>query len=276
MLRVVVFGVLALGISGCQGGRSVVPISLDASRLEVPADPRLLTTHESAVRGIGAMLAREFGLPLPAEVTLYVYGSRRVFEEGLVSDARLSPARAAELSASALGVGRPRQLLFHDVSAQRDREWLRLVAHELTHVCQIELAGGDRGPAQWLKEGMAEWVAFGVLERLGLDSVARRREIALAGVRRSVVLAAPSVRLEAMDSAAGFSERYRRGGPIETYQLSFLMVDYLVGRGGFPRLVEYFKAFAESRDHERNFERSFGLAPRDFERAALADLVTHS
>src|SRR5262245_7584745 len=122
MWRVVL--VVCLALAGCQGGRAVVPVKLDAAQLEPPNDPRLLTTHEAAVRGIGAILSRDFGLPLPGEITVYVYGSRRVFEEGLVHDAHLSPDRAAELSASALGVGRPRQLLFHEMTTERGREWL--------------------------------------------------------------------------------------------------------------------------------------------------------
>lgn len=220
------------------------------------------------------MLVRDFGLPVPDRVTVYVYGSRREFEEGLVRDARLSPARAAELSESAIGVGRPRQLLFHDVTSERGREWLRLVAHELTHVCQIELAGGERGPAQWLKEGMAEWIAFSVLERLRLDSVARRRERARGSVRDSLSLAAARPGLEALGSAAGFTARHRSDGAVLTYQLAFLMVDRLIERNGFARLVEYFREFTVSEERDRIFERAFGQTLGAFEREVLEGLAT--
>ena len=249
----------------------MVPVRLDPAELTAPTDPRLLVTHDEAVRGIGAILVREFELPVPEQITVYVYGSRRVFEEGLIRDARLSPARASELSASALGVGRPRQLLFYDVTSERGREWLRLVAHELVHVCQIELAGGDRGGAQWLKEGMADWVAFGVLERLRIDSLARRRVAALDGVRRSMSHAR-DLGLEGMGSAAGFSAHHRRSGAAPTYQLAFLMVDRLIQRRGFERVVEYFRAFTDSDDRRRNFEHAFGLSVSDFEREILDEL----
>jgi hypothetical protein len=262
---------VSLAGAGCQGARAVVPVRLDAVALESAADPRLLTSHDAAVRGISAILVREFGLPVPDQVTVYVYGSRRMFEEGLVRDAGLSPVRAAELSATAMGVGRPRQLLFHEATPERGREWLRLVAHELTHVCQIELAGGDRGPAQWMKEGMADWVAFGVLDRLRIDSLARRREAARVTVGGA--MASTPIDLEALDSPAGFSASHRSGGSARTYQLSFLMVDHLVARGGFARVVEYFRAFAASPDHGQNFEQAFGLTPAEFERAVLEDLA---
>jgi hypothetical protein len=275
MLRfsfVVLLACLALGLGGCQSARSVIPVSLEPAGLVLPEDPRLLGSHEAAVRGISAMLTREFGLPVPDQVTVYVYGSRQVFEEGLVRDAHLSPTRAAELSEFAVGVGRPRQLLFHDVTADRGRDWLRLVAHELVHVCQIELAGVERGPAQWLKEGMAEWLAFTVLERFRLDSVARRREIARGGVGR-MALTTP-LDLEALGSAAGFSARQRSDGAVSTYQLAFLMVDHLIERRGFTRVVEYFREFSVSDDRHRNFERVFGQTLGAFEGEVLAHIAT--
>lgn len=263
----------ALGLMGCQGARSA-PVSLEPAGLVLPEDPRLLSSHESAVRGIAAVLAREFRLPVPDRVTVHVYGSRRGFEEGLVRDGRLSPARAAELSEYAVGVGRPRQLLFHDVAPERGRDFLRLVAHELTHVCQIELAGAERGPAQWLKEGMAEWVAFNVLERLRLDSVARRRESARQSVSRAVLPVVAALDLQALDSAAGFTSRHRSDGAVLTYQLAFLMVDRLVEAAGFERIVDYFRAFAASQDGERNFERIFGRTVTAFEREVIEELAT--
>src|SRR5258706_11161111 len=110
----VVVALLTLGVSGCQSARSVVPVDLGPADLVPPTDPRLLTTHDTAVRGIAAMLARDFGLPVPGRVTVYVYGSRRGFEEGLVHHAAPSPGRAAppgEVSAG--GGGRPPPPLLH-------------------------------------------------------------------------------------------------------------------------------------------------------------------
>jgi hypothetical protein len=271
---VVVVGLVMLGVAGCQSARSAIPIVLESSELVPPIDPRLLTTHEAAVRGISAMMIRDLGLPVPADMTVYVYGSRRHFEEGLVRDGQLSPERASELSAFAIGVARPRRLLFYDHTTERGREWLRLVAHELTHVSQIELAGRDGGPAQWMKEGMAEWVAFSVLERLRLDSVARRREVARAGVGRFVASAPTRPDLGALGSAAGFTAQHRADGAVPTYQLAFLMVDRLVERRGLPLVADYFRAFSESGDRQANFERVFGQTVGAFEREVLDDLAT--
>src|SRR5262245_23838726 len=227
-------------VSGCGSGRLVVPVTIEASALPRTLQARDLTDHERAVRGIAAILHHDLELPVPDQVTVYVYGSRQVFERGLVQDAHVSPLRAAELSDFAIGVGKRRQLLLNDEGADRQgREWLRLIAHEMAHVCQIELAQGEGRADQWLAEGMAEWVAFRVLERLGLDSMDRRRTVSRSGIRNHAALVAARLDLETLGSPRGFTVRHRKEGSLPTYQLAFLMADYLIERDGFERVVEY-------------------------------------
>ncbi|HET7341624.1 MAG TPA: hypothetical protein VFL90_09190, partial [Methylomirabilota bacterium] len=107
---------LALGLSACQtGSRVVLPVAFEEPPASAaPRYPDDFGTHEAAVRGVAALLERELGLPVPGQVTVYLYGSRSVFEQGLVADGRLSALRAAELSGFAVGVGKRRQLLLQD------------------------------------------------------------------------------------------------------------------------------------------------------------------
>ena len=141
--------------------------------------------------------------------------------------------RAAELSEFAVGIGKRRQLLLNDEGgAARGREWYRLIAHELAHVSQIELAEGEGRAEQWLAEGMAEWVAFNVLEQLDLDTVANRRKLATTGIRNHAALVAARLDLETLGNPRGFTVRHLREGSLPTYQLAFLMADYLITRDG--------------------------------------------
>jgi hypothetical protein len=265
---------LVLG-TGCSEGRVVVPVAMNPSALAVPADGRQLTTHEAAVRGISALLARDLGLPVPDEVMVYVYDSREVFERGLIHDAHIAPARAAELSDFAMGVGKRRQLLLYDASESQGhgREWLRLIAHELTHVAQFELAGGEGRAEQWLAEGMAEWVAFTVLERLRLDTLSNRRILAAHGVRRHAALVSRQLDLATLGTPRGFTVRHLREGSLATYRLAFLMADYLITRDGFSRVVEYFRSCARVRDRRGNFEAAFGQTLEEFETEVTGHLI---
>lgn len=262
--------ILVLALTGCAVNRSVVSVDLTAHTLVRPPSAETLTSPEEAVQRIAAIMVRDLGMIVPERVTVYLYSGREVFEQGLIRDANIAPVRAAELSDFAVGVGKRRQLLLHDEPGMdRGREWLRLIAHEMTHVSQIELAHGEGRAEQWLAEGMAEWVAFTVLERLQLDTVSHRHEVAVASVRSQAALQAGRLDLETLGTPRGFTMRHLREGSLPTYQLSFLMTEYLIHREGFPRLLEYFAAAARPRDRQATFRSVFGQSLEQFEREVL-------
>ena len=263
-------------LAGGTDGRVVVPLQLDPS-LAAPTDARALRTTDDAVRGIAAIMAKSFGLPVPDSVTVLVYGGRRAFEQGLMRDARVSPVQAAQLSDFAIGVGARGQVLLNDQPTDRtQREWLRLIAHELTHVSQIELTGGEGRGEQWLAEGMAEWVAFSTLEHLGLDTLEHRRQAAMAGTRSHVTLLQGKLDLEARGTPRGFTAWHLQEGSIPVYQLAFLMTDYLVERRGFEAIRTYFASFRRASDRRKNFDAAFGESLTDFEANVLVRLKTAS
>jgi hypothetical protein len=268
--RLVAVVALVAGAAGCgSSGRIVLPVALEqpAAALHYPDD---FASHEAVVRGVATILARDLGLPVPDHVTVYIYTSRAVFEQGLVSDGRLPLVRAAELGEFAVGVGKRRQLLLHDHGGPpAGREWLRLVAHELTHVAQIELAQGEGRAEQWLAEGMAEWAAFSVLERLGLDALVERRAAAIGHVRDHPALLGGRLDLDALGTPRGFTVRHLREGSLETYQLSFLMTDYLIRRHGFASLPGYFRMLATGHGRYESFQLAFGQTLEEFEREIL-------
>jgi hypothetical protein len=265
---------LTLALAGCAGGRTVVPVSMEPATQPMPQSAYEFVTPEQAVRGIAAILTRDLRLPVPQQVTVYVYSSRRIFEEGLVHDGQVSRLRAAELSDFAAGIGKRRQLLLHHNGAVWTADWLRLVAHELTHVSQIEIAGGEGRAEQWLAEGMAEWTAFHVLERLRLDTLLRRRAVAMQTVRRHPAVVAGRLDLETLGTPGGFTNRHLRDGSQATYQLVFLLADRLIEREGYDRVVEYFQSFRTRGDRRANFRAAFDQSLAEFEQEALAYLAS--
>ena len=71
-------------VAGCGSGRVVLPVTIDPNTQAPPADSRELTNHERAVQGIAGLLVRDLKLPMPERVTVFVYSSRQVFEQGLI------------------------------------------------------------------------------------------------------------------------------------------------------------------------------------------------
>lgn len=270
-------------------GRIALGVVLVILGLGPPAPPRvsLLAPHGQAelvlaidgvpasaaapLRVVARILQADLGLPLPARVTARVYDGPAHFERGLVTYAAVPAARAAELAQFAIGATIPGTVLLQ-APAGPSIEWPRLIAHELTHLAQIELAGGDTGPAQWLAEGMAEWVAYRVVERLGLTDVESRRELARVGALE-YVRRASGLDLDALAAPSGFLVQHRRIGTLVTYRLSLHLAGDLIAQHGFPSMVDYFRAFRVSGDAAANFSASFGVSTEAFGQAALARLT---
>jgi hypothetical protein len=69
-------------------------------------------------------------------------------DEGYVAADRVN-----EVASFAAGLARPGRVLLHAGATRGRLEPMRLIAHELTHVVQFDLAGGDGRADQWLAEG---------------------------------------------------------------------------------------------------------------------------
>jgi hypothetical protein len=255
-------------VATCGAGRVAIDVNPAA-----PAGGVSLAgaSAQRTVETIAGIISRDIGLALPADLKAFVYDDREAFRQGLIDDAYVSPENADGLASFAIGLARPGRVLLNVRGARGRSEWPRLIAHELTHVAQFALAGSDGQAEQWLAEGMAEHVAFQVLERLGLDTLAHRREVAGQRARNQAAFAQARLDLESLGTPAGFTLRHQREGSVETYQLAFLMVDYLIEREGFPRVVEYFRI---RRDEARPaaFADAFGQSIDEFERDVLAHL----
>jgi hypothetical protein len=216
-------------------------------------------------------VVQELGLPLPSTTRVYIYSSRQAFRRGIVEDAGLSPDGADELAAFAVGLARPNRVLLNGKIADSGSEWLRLVAHELTHVAQFELAGGEGRADQWLAEGMAEHVAFQALERMGVGSLERQRKVALRRARGQAAVAQSRLDLATLGSPRQFTLRHQREGSTATYHLTFLLADYLVQRHGFDKVVQYFGRL-RGRSSAAAFAATFGQTLEAFEREVLPHL----
>ena len=244
---------LTLGVAltaGCTRRTLVLPVRLEPEAL--PALTRLgfPRTYETAIPAVASILVRELGLPLPRRLTVFVFPIRAAYAAGLASVGEVPPEHAGELATSSIGLGQHRRLFINDEALRGHcrSAWLGLLAHELTHAAQHELSGGRRGRSeQWLREGMAEWVAARVLDRLGEVAFHARRERAL----RAVAQARPSL----------------EGPP--AYRLAFLLTDDLIRSSGFGSLSAYFRSFADSDEQARNFTAAFGVSRDEFAPDAL-------
>lgn len=261
---------LALSVQATTDSRRVT-FTIPTAPMALGLDALPLVTPEGAVRRVALVLRDDLRLPLPAEVTLRLYATPKLFERGLVQDGGVAPSLAATISGLAVGASLESSLFLLEPSiglgrsadSRRGvREWLRLVAHEMTHVGQVELAGGQGRASQWMAEGVADWASLVVLDRLRLQPMQAERDGRLASIHAP---RAP-IDLGGLDDPRDFIERSRRDGTDTTYGVSFALADRLIDRYGFARTREYFQAFAHERDRALNFRAVFGETPEDLAR----------
>lgn len=264
---------LAAGAGCAAGQRSVLAVSLDRTgppTLQEGADtPRVLAS-------VAWVLINPLGLPLSRPLHAYFYSTQEAFELGLVTDARVETWMAKDQARFAWGVG-----TYYGIFLREDKlasasllSRVGLIAHELTHVSQYELAGGRRGSSdQWLREGFAEWVKFQVLEHLGLRPYAESRSGVAGEVRRAgAVDQFPE--LTELATNRGWTAARIQFGRIATYHQAFLATDRLVARRGHQAAIEYFRRFGRFDDREGNFLAAFGLPVGEFAKEFRLSLST--
>lgn len=255
-----------LGAGGLLGSCASSPhtLSWPADATVAVARGERIRNWPQAVSAVAATMEGPLGLP-PLEFRVSFYPTRGALEKGLVAEG-YSTDFARRAASTLDGVGIPGRVLLHEGALARatwtDR--VAMLAHELTHVLQYQLAAGRRSTSeQWLREGFAEWVSAKVLESLHLSSPGARRNRAL----RAASLAGPA-RLPPLSELSTWHQwvdlRAARPG-LPVYPYSHLAVDLLVERHGVEAVLDYFRRFAVSYDAPGIFAWAFGETREELE-----------
>lgn len=235
-------------------------VDLDGSVTQVSYELLETAPPSQVMPRVAAILTDVFGVaPLPP-VLLYTYTTRAGLRHGLIRRAGLSPAAAVDLAATSLGLALPRMVLLRVGANDGDR--VRLLAHETTHLIQLELAGTDARPAQWLMEGIAEWAAFTVLARVGARDVDERRRAAFAAAARYLT-GHPTFTPVTLRRPEDFTRWRGAAGDVVAYQVAYALAHRLVQERGVPAVVAYFRSFRDI-DAGASFQRAFGRSVAAF------------
>lgn len=264
----VVIVVLLLSGCGITAPYRATTLAFDAS---TPSTLGANPDEIDIARVAAGLLHGRLQLPFPAETTVYLYVNQATFAAGLEREGRVASAGAWEHARFAAGVAGGRGIFLRaDLMASMTLlNRVALIAHELTHVSQVEMRRGGRGgPAQWMAEGHADWAKYRVIEMMGYRSYAdSRRE-----VRQSILRSATPVRyfpsLIDLARADQWADARNRLGSAATYGQAFVAVDWLIERYGTDKVHEFLRRFslqAEPSSHWRVvFPQGFPDTVREF------------
>ena len=266
----------AMLTAGCAPETRVLQLWLAPDPPPVSAPLGDVVGYGEAVHTIAGIMVRELDIPLSGPLTVFVYPTREAYADGLVRSGGLAPEQAARVAEYSIAVTEHGRLFINDED-MRDlprSAWLAMIAHELAHHAQYQLSGGRRGRSeQWLREGMADWIACQVLERLGRSTFRHERDLALREVAAGwPELARRPLDLVELGRPRGWEARHLEPDGQLVYRLAFLLTDDLIRQHGWSRVLDYFRAFAESEERSDEFKRSFGASLEQFGAEGLARL----
>ncbi len=274
-----VSGIIGYGaiLVGCNTAPQTLTISSTSDALAPP--PYGSKNYVQTLAAIAAVMSRDFKLPV-VDVSVTVYQSQASYEAGVVADAvwnreqlqqrlgsgvkLLSEAEfvdsARRLAVSSAAIGNYRKVLVKDslMSKLPWPEWVKLLAHELTHSAERELIDGRLSSAdQWLREGFADWVGFKVADKFGAEDFTKSRQRNLDNIATARSYQTfPGLNQLARNS--DWITWLRTLGHAGTYGQAFIAVDNLIERKGIEAMVDYFRLFAKVNNREKNFLGAFG------------------
>jgi len=232
------------------------------------ADCRVSTSgdYEDTLSAIACVFAREFNLSVHGIYVLF-HSNERAFESSLASANKFDATYARQTATWAVALSTTERIFVNEAVLSRLPwpEQIRVLAHELAHTAQYRLAGGRKSTSdQWLREGVAEWMASSIVDSLKLAPLAKRKALALARVSK----AGRDGALPALHRMVTFYDfaalRSTLGNPA-TYDQAFIAADFLIQCCGLPSILQYFRLFGQSDDRLQNFRTAFGKDLSTFE-----------
>jgi hypothetical protein len=137
-----------------------------------------------------------------------------------------------------------------------------LLAHELTHQYQRQLAGAKAGEVKWMLEGMAEAVGVQVVARQGFMSVENYKANWQTGI--SMAKSKPS--LTDLRTSQEWSSALSAYGSGLTYKTAGLSSLILIEQHGIQSVIKYFEALGKGQSSNEAFRNAFEADMLQFER----------
>ena len=204
---------------------------------------------------------QEQGLQLKKPVTLVLTRNRQAFLTESVSRFKVSELEVHKAAKAVDALAGDHLIVFNVNGTPTTRQRVFILAHELTHQYQRELAGANAGGVKWMLEGMAEAVGAQLVARAGFFSVPQYK----ANWQTGITLAPQKPALSELRNSSGWSNSLSTyGGPL-TYKTAGLANLVLLERHGTPKILAYFRELSRGATPESAFRQAFGQEMDQFE-----------
>jgi len=200
------------------------------------------------------------GMRLKNQVIIILTTDRRSYIDEIITKFKISELEAERVARGTHALS-GKNLIIVDMSGiPTARQKTFLIAHELTHHYQRQIAGNRAGNVMWMLEGMAETVGAQVVAQQGYLQIEQYKNNWRTGLAKT----ADKPSLSQLKTSNDWSRSISQYGSSLAYKTAGLAVLMLTERFGQEKVLDYFAELRQGEDPEVTFQNIFGITMTDF------------
>ena len=204
----------------------------------------------------------EAGLVLNKPVTIVLTRNRKAFLTEAASRFGISEIEVNRVGKGVDALSGNRLIVINVDSTPTSRQRTFLLAHELTHQYQRQIAGAKAVEVKWMLEGMAEAVGAQVVARNGFMTTEQYK----VNWQTGICMTRNKPLLAQLRTSNDWSNALSVYGSGLTYKTAGLATLIILEQYGIQRIIGYFGELGKGKSSNEAFQNSFDVDMLQFER----------
>ncbi len=196
------------------------------------------------------------GLILEKPVTIVLTPNRKSYITEVIARFHLNDLEAEKVARGTDALSSKNLIIVNMSALPTVRQKTFLIAHELTHHYQRQIAGNRADQIIWLLEGMAESVGAQVVDQQGYLKLDQYEHNWQGGLR----MATSKPDLAELETRNSWSLALSKYGSPMTYKTAGLAVLILTQEFGQQKVLEYFRGLERGESPDVSFQNAFGIS----------------
>jgi len=256
--------VITAALTACafSANRHIPAAEHQAVRIERMAgiSNEMVAEIQQAADGTTRFFIDHTGMHLTNQVIIVLTTERKAYITEVIARFKVSELEAERVARGTHALSGNNLIIVDMSGIPTVRQKTFLIAHELTHHYQRQLAGNQAGTVKWMLEGMAEEVGAHVVAQQGYFQVKQYKDNWWTGL----AMTANKPSLNQLETARDWSMSISQYGSPLTYKTAGLAVLILTEQFGQEKVLDYFAGLGRGENPETSFQKVFGMRMVDF------------
>jgi hypothetical protein len=205
----------------------------------------------------------EAGLPLNKPVTIVLTRNRKAFLAEAASRFGISEIEVNRVGKGVDALSGNRLIVINVDGTPTSRQRTFLLAHELTHQYQRQIAGAKAVEVKWMLEGMAEAVGAQIVARNGFMSTEQYK----ANWQTGICIAKNKPYLTQLRTSQDWSNALSVYGSGLTYKTAGWATLLILEEYGLQSIIDYFGELGQGKSSSEAFRNSFEIDMLQYEKS---------